>query len=186
MLLFVFKALFIYFWLCFIFVSLHGLSLVVVSRGHSLVWCTSFSLQWFLLFWSTGSRRMGFSSCGSWALEHRLSSWAHELSCAVTGGISQTRDWTSIPCIGRWILIFCTREVWPCSFYFNKYLDHIQLCYTDPNRQFLLVSLGWYGLMSSTTTTRVPQELEASVSPSLSILGSHSVNLLNDCSSWLF
>ena len=111
---------------------------------------------WFLLFWSTGSRHVGFSSCGSWALEHRLSSWAHELSCAVTGGMSQTRDWTSIPCIGRWILIFCTREVWPCSFYFNKYLDHIQLCYTDPNRQFLLVSLGWYRFMSSTTTTRVP------------------------------
>ena len=38
-----------------------------------------FSLQWRLLLQSTGSRRAGFSSCGSWALERRLSScgtWA--------------------------------------------------------------------------------------------------------------
>ena len=34
--------------------SLHRLSLVVVSRGYSLLRCT-------------GSRRAGFSSCGSWA-----------------------------------------------------------------------------------------------------------------------
>ena len=32
-----------------------------------------FSLQWLLLFLSTGSRRAGFGSCGSWALEHRFS-----------------------------------------------------------------------------------------------------------------
>ena len=28
----------------------------------------------FSLLWSTGSRHLGFSSCGSWALEHRFSS----------------------------------------------------------------------------------------------------------------
>ena len=28
---------FIYFWLCWVFVAAHGLSLVVASRGHSLV-----------------------------------------------------------------------------------------------------------------------------------------------------
>ena len=44
-----------------------GFSLVAVSLGYS-------SLQWLLLLQSTGSRRTGFSSCGSWALEHRLSS----------------------------------------------------------------------------------------------------------------
>ena len=33
-----------------------------------------FSLRWFFLLWSMGSRHMGFSSCGSRALERRLSS----------------------------------------------------------------------------------------------------------------
>ena len=40
----------------------------------SLLWCVGFSLWWLLLLRSTGSRHAGFSSCGSWALEHRLSS----------------------------------------------------------------------------------------------------------------
>ena len=43
-----------------------GSSLVVESRGYSLLWCTGFSLRWLLLLWSTGSRRVGFSSCGMW------------------------------------------------------------------------------------------------------------------------
>ena len=53
---------------------LHRLSLVVLSRGYSSLWCMGHSLQWLLLLRSTGSRRPGFSSCGSRALEHRLSS----------------------------------------------------------------------------------------------------------------
>ena len=36
--------------------------------------CTGFSLRWFLLFQSAGSRCAGFSSCHSQALEHRLNS----------------------------------------------------------------------------------------------------------------
>ena len=63
----------IYFWLHWVFVAVRGRSLVVASRGYSLLWCAGFSL-WWLLLWSTGSRRAGFSSCGSRALEHRLSS----------------------------------------------------------------------------------------------------------------
>ena len=43
---------------------MHGLSLVVASGGYSLLWCAGFSLQW-LLLWSVGSRRAGFSSCGT-------------------------------------------------------------------------------------------------------------------------
>ena len=66
--------LFIYFWLSWIFVAAHGLSLVVASRGYSSLLCVGFSLQWLLLLWSTGSRHAGFSSCGSRALERRLSS----------------------------------------------------------------------------------------------------------------
>ena len=51
-----------------------GFSLVVASGGYSLLWCVGFSLQWLLLLQSTGSRHMGFSSCGLRALECRLSS----------------------------------------------------------------------------------------------------------------
>ena len=35
--------LFIYFWLWWVFVAVHGLSLVVASRGYSSLWCTGFS-----------------------------------------------------------------------------------------------------------------------------------------------
>ena len=66
--------LFIYFWLHWVFVAVCGLSLVAVSGGHSLLQCAGFSLRWLLLLRSMGSRHMGFSSCGSQALEHRLSS----------------------------------------------------------------------------------------------------------------
>ena len=59
--------LFIYFWLRWVFTAACGLSLVAASRGCSLLWCTGFSLRWLLLLWSTGSRRTGFSSCGTWA-----------------------------------------------------------------------------------------------------------------------
>ena len=57
-------------------------SLAVASGGYSSLRCAGFSLQWLLLLWSTGSRRTGFSSCGSQALERRLSScgaWAQLL-----------------------------------------------------------------------------------------------------------
>ena len=63
---------FIYFWLHWVFVAVHGLSLVAASGGYSM--CTGFSLRWLLLLRSTGSRCAGFSSCGSRALERRLSS----------------------------------------------------------------------------------------------------------------
>ena len=68
--------LFIYFWLHWVFTAVRGLSLVAVSRGYSSLWYAVFSLLWLLLLQSTGSRRAGFSSRGSQALEHRLSSCA--------------------------------------------------------------------------------------------------------------
>ena len=46
-----------YFWLHWVFVAVHGLSLVAASGGYSF-W-------WFLLLRSVGSRCAGFSSCGS-------------------------------------------------------------------------------------------------------------------------
>ena len=51
--------LFIYFWLCWVFVAAYGFSLVAASMGYSLLWCVGFSLQWLLLLQSTGSRLAG-------------------------------------------------------------------------------------------------------------------------------
>ena len=58
---------FFYFWLRWVFFAVRGLSLVAASGGYSSLRCVGFSLRWLLLLRSTGSRRMGFSSCGAWA-----------------------------------------------------------------------------------------------------------------------
>ena len=58
--------LFIYlFRLRWVFVAVHGLSLVAASGGYSSLRCVGFSLRWLLLLQSTGSRHTGFSSCGA-------------------------------------------------------------------------------------------------------------------------
>ena len=69
--LFFFKKIF---WLCWVFVAARGLFLVAASGGYSSLPCVGFSLRWLLLLQSMGARHAGFSSCGSWALERRLSS----------------------------------------------------------------------------------------------------------------
>ena len=51
--------LFIYFWLCWVFVSVRGLSPVAASGGHSSLRCAGLSLSRPLLLRSTGSRRAG-------------------------------------------------------------------------------------------------------------------------------
>ena len=48
-----------YFWLCWVFVSVRGLSLVVASGGHSSSRCVGLSLSRPLLLRSTGFRRAG-------------------------------------------------------------------------------------------------------------------------------
>ena len=58
---FFFNLFFKNFWLCWVFVAAHRLSLVAESGGYSSLGCAGFSL-----LWSTGSRRMGFTSCGMW------------------------------------------------------------------------------------------------------------------------
>ena len=70
----VFRLFFGFFWLHWVFVTVCRLSLVVASGGYSSLWCAGFSLRWLLLLRSTGSRRAGFNSCSSQALERRLSS----------------------------------------------------------------------------------------------------------------
>ena len=73
-----FKNKFIYF--IYLFLAELGLllgtdfSLVAVNGGYSSLWRAGFSLRWLFLLQSTGSRRVGFSSCDSRALECRLSS----------------------------------------------------------------------------------------------------------------
>ena len=55
----IFIYLFIYLWLCWVFVSVRGLSPVAASGGHSSSWCAGLSLSRPLLLGSTGSRRAG-------------------------------------------------------------------------------------------------------------------------------
>ena len=52
-------GLFIYLWLCWVFVSVRGLSPVTASGGHSSSRCAGLSLLRPLLLQSTGSRRAG-------------------------------------------------------------------------------------------------------------------------------
>ena len=58
--------LFIYFWLCWIFVAAHRLSLVVASGAYSSLRYVGFSLWWPLVA-EQGSRHSSFNSCGTWA-----------------------------------------------------------------------------------------------------------------------
>ena len=80
--------LFIYFWLCWVFVSVRGLSLVAASGGHSSSRCAGLSLSWPLLLWSTGSRRTGSVVV------------AHGPSCSAACGIFP--DQGSNPCPLHW------------------------------------------------------------------------------------
>ena len=59
------KKIYLFIWLCWVFVAACGLSLVAASGGYSLLRCTGFSLRWLLLLRSMGSRCVGFSSCGT-------------------------------------------------------------------------------------------------------------------------
>ena len=54
-----FLFLLIYLWLCWVFISVRGLSLVAASGGHSSSRCAGLSLSRPLLLRSTGSRRVG-------------------------------------------------------------------------------------------------------------------------------
>ena len=85
---FIYINLFIYFWLCWVFVSVQELSLVAASGGHSSSRCAGLSLSRPLLLWSTGSRRAGSVVV------------AHGPSCSVACGIFP--DQGSNPCSLHW------------------------------------------------------------------------------------
>ena len=84
----IYLSLFIYFWLCWVFVSVRGLSLVAASGDHSSSWCTGLSLSRPLLLRSTGSR-----CSGSVVVAHRP-------SCPAACGIFP--DQGSNPCPLHW------------------------------------------------------------------------------------
>ena len=69
-----------YFWLCWVFIAVHGLSLVSGSCGYFLLWFSSFS-------W-----------CGPWALGAVVA--GHETCCPVACGIFP--DQASNPCPLPW------------------------------------------------------------------------------------
>ena len=77
-----------YFWLCCVFISVRGLSLVAASGGHSSSRCAGLSLSRPLLLRSTGSRRAGSVVV------------AHKPSCSTTRGIFP--DQGSNPCPLHW------------------------------------------------------------------------------------
>ena len=79
---------FIYLWLCWVFISVRGLSPVVASGGHSSLRCAGLSLSRSLLLRSTGSRRAGSVVV------------AHGPSCSAACGIFP--DQGSNPCPLRW------------------------------------------------------------------------------------
>ena len=79
---------FIYLWLCWVFISVRGLSLVAASGGHSSSRCTGLSLLQPLLLRSTSSRRAGSVIV------------AHRPSCSAACGILP--DQGSNPCPLHW------------------------------------------------------------------------------------
>ena len=81
-------CLFIYLWLCWVFASARGPSLVVASGGHSSSRCAGLSPSQPLLLRSTGSRRAGSAVV------------AHGLSCSAARGIFP--DQGSNPCPLHW------------------------------------------------------------------------------------
>ena len=83
-----FLNLFIYLWLCWVFVSVQGLSLVVANGGHSSSRCAGLSLSRPILLRSTGSRRASSAIV------------AHGPSCSVACGIFP--DQGSNPCPLHW------------------------------------------------------------------------------------
>ena len=76
---------FIYFWLCWVFVSVRGLSLVAASGGHSSLRCAGLSLSRPLLLRGTGSRRAGSVVV------------AHGPSCSAACGIFPDRGTNPCP-----------------------------------------------------------------------------------------
>ena len=89
-----FIYLFIYLWLCWVFTSVRGLSLVAASGGRSSSRCAGLSSSRPFLLWSTGSRRAGSAIV------------AHGPSRSAACGILPDQATREAP--GCWVLIVAT------------------------------------------------------------------------------
>ena len=85
-----FNNCFIYFWLCCVFATGCGFSLVMACGGYCL-------LLWLLLLWSAVSR------CQQLCLadQRGLVFVAHGLSCSIAYGFSRSSDRTAVACIAK-------------------------------------------------------------------------------------
>ena len=129
----------LFIWLHWVFIAVSGLSLVVASRGYSSLQCVGFSLRRLLLLRSMGSRRTGFSSCGTraqqlWLVGSKAQAqqlWHTGLVAPRHVGSSQSRARTCVPYIGRQILNHCaTREVPAFTFCLSKFeLQFLGICH---------------------------------------------------------
>ena len=79
------RLIYFIFWLWWVFATAHGLSLVVASRGYSLLRCTGFSLRG-PLSRSSGSAGLAQQLCTGWAAPSHV-------------GSSQSRDPTGTPAL---------------------------------------------------------------------------------------
>ena len=117
---FKFTYLFIYFWLCWVFVSVRGLSLVAASGGHSSSRCAGLSLSWPLL--------LGAQAPDAQAQQL----WLTGPVAPRHVGSSQTRARTRVRCIGRQTLNHCTtREALSNCF---------KICYSDCKSSLWLIA----------------------------------------------
>ena len=90
------------------------LTLIAGNGAYSSLWWAGFSLWWLLLLWSTGPRRVGFSSCGA---QTQLPHGTWDLS-------SLTRGRTRVPCIGWSIPNHWTNREVPPLFIWQLFVDH--------------------------------------------------------------
>ena len=139
--------LFIYLWLCWVFVSVRGLSPVAAGGGHSSSRCAGLSLLRPLLLRSTGSRRAGSAIV------------AHGPSCSAACGIFP--DQGSNPCPLHWqadpqplrhrgsphslvLIAFC--KLWEflcgqsCPLHLESFLSSFPVCTPFMYLFFLLVA----------------------------------------------
>ena len=98
------RFIYFYFWLLWVFVALHGLSLAAI-RGYSSLWYTGFSLRWLLLLRSMDSKAHGLKQLQHMGLVVVAPEFESTGSVVVVMGLvalrhvqcSQTRDWTQCP-----------------------------------------------------------------------------------------
>ena len=105
-----------YLWLCWVFVSVRGLSLVAASGGHSSSWCAGHSLSRALLLQSTGSRRAGSVVV------------VHGLRCSAACGIFP--DQGSNPCTLHWQADSqpLRHQGSPSLYFFKRCIDNCDVC----------------------------------------------------------